>query len=428
MWQTLAVLALILLNGLFAMSELAVVSSRKTRLSLRAEAGDRSAQRALALAEDPNRFLSAVQIGITMVAILMGVVGEAAFSGIVQQQLEKIPAVAHYASPIASGLVVVVIGFVSIVLGELVPKRIALAAPETIAARVALPLEILSAIGRPVVSALGLTSDLILRLLGIREGEAAITEEEVKTTIAEGVAAGAIAPEEHRMLEGVLRLADRPVRAIMTPRGEVNWIDVEDEPKTLLSEIEAFPHSRIVVGKDGSIDEPLGILQKKDLLKAALSGEPLDIRAVLRQPVYVPDGASVLRLLELLKRTPLQMAFVVDEFGSFEGLVTTTDVLEAIAGALPEENETHSNAITERPDGSYLVDGRTSLDELTDVIPLVDRPEGDYHTAAGLVLTALGRIPADGDSFELGSWRVEVIDMDGRRIDKLLVTPLSEEA
>lgn len=425
MWQFLVVLALIVLNGFFAMSELAVVSARRARLATRADAGDKGAARALRLADDPNRFLSAVQIGMTLVAILMGVVGEAAFSGMVEEQLHRLPGLGLYASPLASALVVMGIGIVSIIFGELVPKRIALAAPETIAAHASLSLQIVAAVGRPAVIVLSWISQSLLRLMGIDESESSITEEEVKTTIAEGVAAGAIAPEEHRMLEGVLRLADRPVRAIMTPRGEVNWIDAEDEPETLLREIEAFPSSRIVVGKDGSIDEPLGIIQKKDLLNAALSGGPLDIRSVLRQPVYVPDGASVLRLLELLKRTPLPMAFVVDEFGSFEGVVTATDVLAAIAGSLPEDHHEHSSSITERGDGSYLVDGRISLDELNETIPITDRPNGDYHTAAGLVLTALGRIPIDGDSFELGNWRIEVVDMDGRRIDKLLVSPLA---
>jgi putative hemolysin len=424
MYQIVLVLALILLNGLFAMSELAVVSARKARLAMRAEGGDSGAARALRLAENPNRFLSAIQIGITMVAILMGVVGEAAFSDNVEAYLLQVPVLVPYASPLASALVVIGLGFVSIVLGELVPKRMALAAPEAIASRAARPLEIVAAIGQPAVVALGWTSDRILHLLGIDEKEAGITEEEVKTTIAEGVAAGAIAPEEHRMLEGVLRLADRPVRAIMTPRGEVQWIDLDDEPETLLREIESFPSSRIVVGRDGSIDEPLGIVQKKDLLNATLSGQKLDIRAVLRQPAYVPDGVSVLRLLDLLKRTPLQMAFVVDEFGTFEGIVTATDVLEAIAGTLPEEHPTQSLSITQREDGSYLVDGRTSLDELEEVIQLSERPDGDYHTVAGLLLSALGRIPVDGDSVAVGGWRFEVVDMDGRRIDKLLVSRL----
>jgi putative hemolysin len=424
MSQIFLVLVLLFLNGLFAMSELAVVSSRKARLATRAEAGDRGAARALELAEDPNRFLSAIQIGITMVAILMGVVGEAAFSDNVRAYLVQVPLLAPYAAPLASALVVIGLGYVSIVLGELVPKRVALSAPETIAARVALPLEIVALIGRPAVAALGFTSDLILRLLRIRENEASITEEEVKTTIAEGVAAGAIAPEEHKMLEGVLRLADRPVRAIMTPRGEVHWIDIDDGPDVVMRELEAYPSSRIVVGEGGSIDEPLGIIQKKDLLDATIAGRPVDIRAALRQPAYVPDGVSVLRLLDLLKRTPLQIAFVVDEFGSFEGIVTTTDVLEAIAGALPEDHLHPSLSITPREDGSYLVDGRTSLDELNETITLADRPEGDYHTAAGLMLSALGRIPSDGDHVAIGGWRFEVVDMDGRRIDKLLVSKL----
>jgi putative hemolysin len=422
MWQFLLLVFLILLNGFFAMSELAVVSARRSRLSIRAEAGDRGAARALKLADDPNQFLSSVQIGITLIAILSGVVGEAAFSVPLAEAINDFPPLAPYAKPLASGLVVAAIGFVSLVFGELVPKRVALAAPETIAARVARPLAFLALVGRPFVILLGVSSNAILKLIGVRERDESVTEEEVKTTIAEGVAAGAIAPEESRMIEGVLRLADRSVRAIMTPRGQVYWIDPGDDPATIRKEIETFPASRLVVGSGGSIDEPLGVVQKKDLLDQLLAGGEIDIRALVRQPVYVPDGVSVLRLLEVLKRTPLQLAFVVDEFGSFEGIVTATDVLEAIAGALPEEHAPLDTSIMLRDDGSYLVDGRASVDELADAIPIGERPEGDYHTAAGLVLTALGRIPAEGDHIDVGGWRFEVIDMDGHRIDKLLAS------
>jgi putative hemolysin len=421
MWQFLLLACLILLNGFFAMSELAVVSSRRSRLAMRAEGGDPGAARALALADDPNQFLSSVQIGITLIAILSGVVGEAAFSDGLALTLAEIPALADYARPLASAIVVACIGFISLVFGELVPKRIALSSPETIAAFVARPLGFLAAIGRPFVLLLSVTTNAILRIIGVRERDEAVTEEEVKSTIAEGVAAGAIAPEESRMIEGVLRLADRPVRSIMTPRGQVYWIDPTDDPETIRKEIETFPSSRLVVS-EGSIDEPLGVLQKKDLLEPLLAGKDIDVRALVRQPVYVPDGASVLRLLELLKLTPLQIAFVVDEFGSFEGIVTVTDVLVAIAGALPEDHAEQSSLIRQRDDGSYLVDGRTSLDELHETIPLAERPEGEYHTAAGLVLAAFGRIPAEGDSIQVGGWRLEVIDMDGRRIDKVLAS------
>lgn len=421
MWQLLLLVFLILLNGFFAMSELAVVSARRSRLAMRAEAGDRGATRALKLADDPNQFLSSVQIGITLIAILSGVIGEAAFSVPLSEAINDFPPLAAYAKPLASAVVVAAIGFVSLVFGELVPKRIALSAPETIAAKVAGPLGLLALAGRPFVVILGLSSNAILRLIGVRERDESVTEEEVKTTIAEGVAAGAIAPEESRLIEGVLRLADRPVRAIMTPRGQVYWIDPADDPETLRKEIETFPSSRLVVGSGGSIEEPLGVVQKKDLLDQMLGGNAFDIASLVRQPVYVPDGVSVLRLLEVLKRTPLQLAFVVDEFGSFEGLVTATDVLEAIAGALPEEHAPLDTSILLRDDGSYLVDGRASVDELTDAVQIGDLPEGDYHTVAGLVLTALGRIPAEGEHVDVGGWRLEVVDMDGHRIDKLLV-------
>ena len=418
------VLALIVLNGFFAMSELAVVSARHSRLQSLAKDGNPKAKRALKLAENPGRFLSAVQIGITLIGILTGAFGGATLAESLGGYLDTVPAIAPYGHPLAVGLVVVLITYLSLVLGELVPKRIALTAPERIAMAVSGPLLLLAKVAKPFVSLLSISGSLVLRILGVRETDKdQVTEEEVRTVIAEGTASGVIDPVEHKMLEGVLRLADRPVRAIMVPRPDVIWIDLDDSDEEIRRDLMASPASRVVVARGGNIDEPLGVVRKKDLLGQCLRGEPLDIKSSMLQPLYVPEGISVLRLLNLFKTQPAHIALVVDEFGSLEGLVTPTDVLEAIAGDLATTTADEFREIFPREDGSFLVDGATSLDDLEQQLGIQVRASDDFHTAAGLVLSALGRIPSTGDRVRIGDWTVEVVDMDGRRIDKLLFTP-----
>lgn len=423
-FEIVVLVGLVLLNGFFAMSELAVVSSRRPRLKMLAEGGSKGAARALALAEDPGSFLSSVQIGITLIAILTGVVGEAALAEPLAQFLSASTPLDAYARPLASGLVVFGVGYLSLILGELVPKRIALADPERIASAVSGPLYLLALVGKPFVMVLGASSALVLKLLRVQEQDGNnVTEEEVRSVIAEGVAAGSIEPVERKMIEGVLGLADRPVRSIMTPRRDVFWIDVTDDPETIKTELSESPFSRVVVGKDGSIDDPVGILHKKDVLATLIAGKPFEIAAAVKDPLYVPEGASALSLLELFKSQPSSTAFVVDEFGGFEGIVTSHDVLGAIAGALPEEHETPEDQdIRRREDGTYMVDGRASLDAVTETfaftIPAED--QGEFHTAAGLVIAELGRIPNEGDTVDIGGWTIEVIDMDGPRVDKLM--------
>lgn len=417
-------LGLVLLNGFFAMSELAIVSARKPRLKMMADGGDAGAERAIKLADDPSSFLSSVQIGITLIAILTGVVGESALADPFAETLRETTNLGAYAGPVASAVVVFGIGYLSLILGELVPKRVALSNPETIASVVSGPLRIVALIGRPFVVVLNVSSAVILKLLRVKEQDGSnVTEEEVRSVIAEGVAAGSIEPVEKRMIEGVLGLADRPVRSIMTPRREVFWVDTSDDLDTIKTDLAESPFSRIVVGKDGSVDDPVGILHKKDVLAKVLAGESFDVSSMVKNPLYVPEGASALSLLELFKSQPSSTAFVVDEFGGFEGIVTSHDVLGAIAGALPEEHETAEDQdIRRREDGTYMVDGRAALDTVTETFAfnIPQEAQGEFHTAAGLVIAELGRIPSEGDTIDIGGWIVEVIDMDGPRVDKLM--------
>jgi putative hemolysin len=417
---------LFLLNGFFAMAEMAVVSSRRIRLQQMAEEGRRGAAQALALADNPGSFLSAVQVGITLIGILSGAFGGATLGPRLGELLDRIPWLAPYGSQIAVALVVVGITAASVAVGELVPKRIALAAPEAIAARLARPLQIVAGIFRPFVWLLERSSAALLKLFGLPERRgASVTEEEVRFAIAEGAEAGVIDEVEEEMIHGVLALADRSVAAIMTPRPDVHWIDLDDEPDAIAHDIACCPYSRLVVARGGDLGRPLGIIQKKDLVDDLLAGRGLELERVLREPIYVPENAQVLRMLEMFRTTPLHVAFVVDEYGDFLGLVTLTDVMEAIAGEIPEEHKPISEDIVRRSDGSWLVDGRVSIDELADKLGL-DKGEGDFHTAAGLALERLARIPVEGDTFEIGDWKVEVVDMDGKRIDKLLFVPKAE--
>lgn len=430
--EIVVLVGLVLLNGFFAMSELAVVSARRPRLKMMADQGSAGAARALILSEDPGSFLSSVQIGITLIAILTGVVGEAALADPLAVFLEASTPLDTYARPIATGLVVFGIGYASLIFGELVPKRIALADPESIAAICSGPLRILALVGKPFVIALGASSSLVLRLLGVKEQDGSnVTEEEVRSVIAEGVAAGSIEPVEKRMIEGVLGLADRPVRSIMTPRRDVFWVDLSDDLETIKKELSESPFSRLVVGKDGSIDDPVGILHKKDVLSKLLAGGAFEVASEVRNPLYVPEGASALSLLELFKTQPSSTAFVVDEFGGFEGIVTSHDVLGAIAGVLPEEHETAEDKdIRRREDGTYMVDGRASLDSVMDTFAfnIPADSQGEFHTAAGLVIAELGRIPVEGDTIDIGAWTIEVVDMDGPRVDKLMFRARQTEA
>ena len=415
------VLLLVVLNGLFAMSELAVVSARRAKLQARAERGDRGAKAALALSENPTRFLSAVQVGITLIGILAGAYGQATIAAELDVWLERFPAIANYSQPLATGIVVVVLTYVSLIVGELVPKRFALIFPETIASAVAKPLSYVALALHPFVILLTASTAGVLKLMGVRDekGEA-ITQEEVETVLAEGTSAGLIEPEEQAIIGEVLRLGDRAVRAAMTPRKDLHWISLSDPEAQQRAEVRNSPYSRIVVAAGDDVDEPLGVVHKKALLDAMLDGQPFDLRVHVETPIYIPVTTSVLKALELFKSTHVHMALVVDEFGSLVGVVTATDLLEMIAGDFPESHDDPNASVVTREDGSLLVDGRMPVDELSDALEWDFGETGGFQTAAGLALSHLGRLPVEGEIFEMPGWKVEVIDMDERRIDKLI--------
>jgi putative hemolysin len=429
-WELIVVVLLILLNGFFAMSEMAVVSARRARLQQMADEGNRGARAAVRLVEDPSKFLSTVQVGITLIGILAGAYGGATFAGYLAVELRRFPAIEPYADGVSIAAVVVIITYLSLIIGELVPKRIALVNAERIAAVVARPMGGVATMGAPLVWLLGISTNLVLRLMRLDKiRQAEVTEEEVKSMIAEGARTGVFDPAEREMLEGVLRLADRSVRTIMTPRPDVVWLDIDDTPEAIRREIAASGRSRFPVSR-GDLDEIVGIVHSKDLLDLLLTGKPLDLQICLHKPLIIHDGTPVLRVLELFKQAGLHMAIVVDEYGSIEGIATVTDILETIAGDFPDEGEDDAGAIR-REDGTWLVDGMLPIDEVEHRLGLRGlRGERDFHTLAGFILAELGHVPRAGEHFVHQGSRYEVMDMDGRRVDKVLIAlpaPIGDE-
>jgi putative hemolysin len=421
------IVLLVLLNGAFAMSELAIVSSRRSRLVALQRRGSAGAEAALALADDPQRFLPTVQVGITLVGIVAGAFGGARLATTLGGVLNAIPFIAPYGTEIAFGLVVIAITYLSLILGELVPKQVALRNPERVAVVVARPLSALSRFSSPIVWVLGKSSAVVLRLFGpAHPGEQSVTEEEVKAVVAEGAEAGALETEERHMIERVLRLADKPVRALMTPRNDLAWLDRSDPPQDIAARLRASHVTRFVVA-DGRVDNVVGVVAAKDLLDQMLEGAPMSIAAALRQPLVLPDTLTALDALERLRGDPLGMALVMDEYGSFEGVVTASDLLEAIVGDLGPAEEVTDGVAVERADGSLLLDGSMPSDELRARLDLPELPgAGTYHTVAGLMLALLKRVPKEGDRIVWAGWRFEIVDMDGRRVDKVLA--MREEA
>jgi putative hemolysin len=409
------------------MSELAIVSARRARLQYMAQSGSRSAARALRLAEDPTGFLSTVQVGITLVGIFAGAYGGATLAEPLAAAMRTIPQVGEMADDLALGIVIVAITYLSLIAGELVPKRIALNNAERIAAFVATPMHLLARIGRPVVWFLGVSTDALLALLRIRpKAESTVSEEEVRLMIAEGTDAGVFHPAEREMIESVLAMADRTVRAIMVPRPEVIWLDVNDPVETNLVTIRDSGHSRFPVS-DGDLDQDLAIVHAKDLLEQLNRDGSIDLAAAARDPLYVPETMPILKLIDRFKSTGMHMAVVVDEHGSFEGLVTPTDVLTAIAGALPDHPGDESSEAVQRDDGSWLLDGRLPIDKVERTLGLRDMQEDeDFVSLAGFVLYRCGHVPEVGESFVWRGWRFEVVDLDGRRIDKILASPVTD--
>lgn len=424
-FDLLALLLLIVLNGFFAMSELALVSSRKARLQAMAAEGNAGAEKALRLAEDPTAFLSTVQIGITIIAIVSGAYGESVFADALAGVLDGLPVVGTYADVASSVIVVVTIAYISLIIGELVPKRLALTNPERVASAVAGPMMTLARLARPLVQFLRMSTLLVLRSLGVhRPSEPTVTEEEVKTLIAQGTEIGVFEEAEREMIEGVLRVADRSVRSIMVPRPDVVWLDLDDDIKETMKTIADSGHSRFPVSRE-DVDQIIGVVHAKKILEQHYTSDKIDLEAAVEEPLYVHESTNVLRLLEMFKSSVVHMAIVLDEHGTVQGIVTPADILIGIAGDLPEEGEDTEPSAVRREDGSWLLDGQMPVYEVEHVLGVrglaVD--DAEYTTLAGFVLSQLGHIPNAGEDFRWKDWRFEVVDMDGRRIDKVLVLP-----
>jgi Hemolysins and related proteins containing CBS domains len=416
------VLALTILNGLLAMSELAVVSARPARLRVLRDHGSKGAGVALALAETPGRFLSTVQIGITLVGILSGAFSGATLGVRLASFLQGLGWSRAVADAVGVGLVVVAITYLSLIVGELVPKQIALRHPERIAARVAPAMALLSRFAAPLVWLLDTSGDLLLRLLGQRgQSKEKVTEEELKSVIAEAEKAGVLESEERDMIAGVMRFADRAAKALMTPRRDVELLDLSDDIETIRAQARTTRRSRLPV-RDEEPDAIVGIVAVKDLVPLLATDDP-DIRSLIQEVPIVADNARALDVLQAMRASTVHMALVYDEYGHFEGIITSADVLEAITGAFQEEGEEEAPYVV-REDGSFLVSGWMPIDEFADKIGAPVERNGDFETVAGLVLNRLNHLPDVGECFELGPWKYEVVDLDGRRIDKVLVSRL----
>ena len=428
MLELTIVALLIALNGLFSLSELAIVSSRKARLKTLVEQGRSGASTALALAEDPGRFLSTVQIGITLVGILAGAFSGAALGGRLEDILMVYGLSEGVAEPLGYGLVIGIITYLSVVIGELVPKHLALSHTETIACTVAPLMSLISRVAGPVVRLLDASTKLVFRLLGKTTGsESAVTEEEIKTIVAEAETAGVIETDERKMISGVLRLGDRAVRGIMTPRTDVDWLDLNDSEADIRDVLIKTNHSRLPVA-EGNPDHLIGVVQARELLASSLLGQLLDLRPYVRQAPIIPDTIDALDALHLLREADVPMALVHDEYGHFEGLVTPADILDAIAGAFRSDEDGAEPEAIRRDDGSWLLAGWMPADEMAEQLGILLPQQRQYETVAGLVIGELQHLPVTGEAVETLGWHFEVVDMDGRRIDKVLASRNADTA
>ncbi len=425
-------LFLLLLNALFAMSEMALTASRKARLQVMVEAGDSGAQHAMDLHDNPTKFLSVVQIGITSITVLNGIVGDAAFSAPFARWLHARFEIGERASEIsATAMVVSTITFMSIIFGELVPKRLGLHYPETIARFVSRPMEFLSLIARPIVKLLSWCTEGVLGLLGVRgEPDRSVTEEEIAASLEEGLDAGVIEAQEHQMVRNVFRLDDRQVGSMMIPRAEIVWLEADGSADDVLRILVNDEHSRYPVCR-GGLDDVVGVISAQTLLQQSLRGELAAVGGVgIQPPVFVPETLSGMELLEHFRASSAQIVFVVDEYGEVQGMITVRDVLEAITGEFNTRVDEDSWAV-QREDGSWLFDGLIPIPELKDRLELKDLPEEDrgrYNTLAGMIMLLLGRLPDTADSVEWGGWKFEVVDLDGKRVDKVLASALAPDA
>ncbi len=419
-------LGLILLNGFLAMSELAVMSSNKTRLQKRAEEDNPNAAEALELARNPHRFLATIQIGITLIGVLSGAFGGASLAGSLAQRLATVPYIGPYSHSVAMALVVGAITYLSL-LAELIPKRIAVYAPETIASAIAKPMAKLVTLASPVIHVLNISTDFALRLLRFAQvKQAPVTEEEIRIIIDQATAAGVLEEAEQDMVERVFRLGDRRVGVMMTPRREVVWLDMNESPEKTRKKIARYPYSRFPVGQKGSSIQ--GVVHVRDLAVRSLAGKPFDLRASMHKPIFVHEDANALKVLESFRRSGLPLAVVVDEYGTIEGIVTLTDILEAIVGDIASPDLPEEPYIVPREQNAWLVEGMLPIDELMAFLNIQKLPGGHsglFRTLGGFVMTHLRRVPAVGDFFECCGFRFEVVDMEGRRVRKILIEKIT---
>ncbi len=429
-YDLVVIFLLILVNGLFAMAEIAIISCRKARLTSLAEEGNKRARQALDLANSPNLFLSTVQIGITFVSVMTGVFGGVTVAHRFALHLTASGFFGSYGETIALAIVVLSMTYVSLIIGELVPKRLALNNPERFALLAAGPMRWLSVVAAPLISFLSVSTDQMLKLLRVRpSGEPPFTEDEIRTMIAEATTAGVFEEEEQELVERVFRLGDRSVGVLMTPRQKIVWLDINKPLEKLKKEIARSTFSRFPVCQ-GTLGNVLGILHVRDLLARTVTGQTVDLKSCLEKPLFVVESMHALKVMELFRESGSQIALVIDEYGTIEGLVTLDDVLEAIIGDIPSENEARESKVIRRDDGSWLMDGMLPLDELKTYLDIKRLPAertGNFQTLGGFIMNYLKRIPSSGDHFISCGWRFEVVDMDRRRVDKVLIQDARED-
>ncbi|MDD8018865.1 MAG: hemolysin family protein [Bacteroidota bacterium] len=428
--EIIFIVVLIIINGLFAFSEIAIVSSRKPRLQHLANKGNAKAKVALELAQKPEIFLSTVQAGITLVGILAGAFGGATISETIAAYFEQFPLLQSYAHPIALALVVVSITYFSVVVGELLPKQLALKDPERVAMLIAIPMRTLSGIMYPVVRFLSFTTRIIIRSFNIKNTTSSgVTEEEIKVMLEEGTKAGTFNEVEQEMLERVFRLADKRANALMTPRTDIVVVDLEDPYEENIKKIKESPHSFFPVCK-GGIERILGVVHVKDLLLRMMNNQKISFEECLRQPLYIVESMPIVQLIERFKKSGIHFAFLVDEYGGIQGLITLNDILKAVVGQEIDDVEKTNGYVIQRADGSYLIDGALLIDEFKEIFnieTLTEEETGNYQTLAGFVINQMGTIPAAGQFFDWRDMRIEVVDMDGNRVDKLLIYKLPKK-
>ena len=429
-FEILVILLLIFVNGFFSMSEMALVSSRKTRLEQRAESGDSGAGTALQMANTPNRFLSTVQVGVSLVGVLSGAIGGSTLAARIAPLIGKIVPLAPYRDSLAFALVVLLITYFSLVLGELIPKRLALSNPEQVASRVAHVMRTISVIASPVIRLLSSSTELGLRFLRFQPStEPPVTEEEIKILLDQGTQVGVFEEAEQDMVESVFRLGERRVDALMTPRTDIVWLDIEEPFEELRQIILASPHTRFPVAR-GNLDNVIGILNSKGLLVPLLSNQPIELPSLLHSPLFIPESTPALRVLEMFKSSGVPLALIIDEYGGVQGMVTHSDVLEAIVGEIATLGQPNESEAVRREDGSWLLGGMLPIDEFKDLLDLNTLPDEDragYQTLGGFMMSQLGSIPTPGDHFTWDQWEFEVMDMDGRRVDKVLATRIQDD-